>query len=269
MIWKTELIMEGTLKEQLKLLVELQEIDSAILSINEKIESYPRKLEQFKAPLDNAREAFHKFKTNSEILEKKKKKRDLELEEVQDKINKLKARSSEIKTNKEYEAHLKEIESFEKNKYKIEDDILAIMEDLEAFGGEVRKEEIKVKETEAEFSKQEKILDEEKKKIEAELEVLKAKRKDFVSRLDEEIYHQYKTLRNRLGGIAVVQTVNEFCLGCHTNIPPQLYNDIKSTDNIHTCFYCKRFLYYKEPVEPEKKPEDSGSSSDASQSPKE
>ena len=244
------------MKEQLKLLVELQEIDSCILSIVEKIESYPERLNQYKIPLNQAQEAFHKFKTKSESLDKKKKAKDHKLDEIEDKINKLKGRSGDIKTNKEYEAHLKEIESFEKSKYRTEDEILAIMEDYEIFAGEVEKEEIKVRETEAEFKKQEKLLGDEKNTHESELEVIEAKRKDFAARLDEDIYNQYEILRKRLGGSAVAQTVNEICLGCNTNIPPQLYNDIKSTDEIYTCFFCKRFLYFKEPSPPGEKTED-------------
>jgi len=244
------------LKEQLRLLVELQEIDSSILSIDEKIESYPARLDHFRIPLNRARQAFQDFKAKSESLDKKKKAKDQELDEIQDKINKLKGRSGDIKTNKEYEAHLKEIESFEKKKYRIEDEILAIMEDYEIFAKEVEKEEVKVRETEAEFKKQEKVLGEEKDQLQAELEKMKARRKDFSSRLDKEIYDQYRKLLQRMGGLAVVQTVNEMCLGCNTNIPPQLYNDIKSTEDIYTCFYCKRFLYFKEPPPPEEKTED-------------
>jgi len=249
------------LKEQLKLLVELQQIDSSILSIVEKIESYPERINKYRIPLTQAQKAFHDFKSKSELLDKKKKAKDRELDEIQDKINKLKGRGSEIKTNKEYEAHLKEIEAFEKSKFRIEDDILAIMEDYEVFAGEVKKEEVKVRESEAEFKHQEKLLDEEKKQLQSELESLKAKRKDFSSRLDREIYDQYKTLLQRLGGLAVVQTVNEICLGCNTNIPPQLFNDIKSTGDIYTCFYCKRFLYFKEPPANEVKTEESSSPS--------
>jgi predicted nucleic acid-binding Zn-ribbon protein len=222
------------LKEQLKLLVELQEIDSYILSIDEKIESYQARLDQFKIPLNQAQEAFQKFKAKSESLDKKKKAKELELDEIEDKINKLKGRSSEIKTNKEYEAHLKEIVSFEKSKYRTEDEILAIMEDYEIFSGEVKKEEVKVRETEAEFKKQEKVMDEEKNQLQSELEKLKARRKDFSSRLDKEIYDQYSQLLQRMGGLAVVQTVNETCLGCNTNIPPQLFNDIKAIEDFYS-----------------------------------
>jgi hypothetical protein len=245
----------------LKLLIGLQEIDSSILSLLEKIDALPIELEKFKAPLRKTREAFEKFKKQAASLEKKKKDKDIELDEMQDKVQKLRARSGDIKTNKEYEAHLKEIERFEQKRIQIEDEILAIMEELESFAEETKKEEEKVKQAEKEFQEQEKRLAEEKKMLETELESFKSRRKEFTARLDPEIYNQYKVLLKRLGGTAVVETRNEVCMGCNTNIPPQLYNEIRETGNMYTCYYCKRFLYFKEPVKTESSPDQSSDAS--------
>ncbi|HDH06233.1 MAG TPA: hypothetical protein ENH01_11115 [Nitrospirae bacterium] len=234
------------MNEQLRLLVDLQEVDSSTLSLADKIELLPGKLERFKTPLEEASASFQKLKSKHEDFNKRKKNKDLELEEIQDRINKLRSRSSEIKTNKEYEAHLKEIEGFEKNKYKIEDEILSLMEDIENFTKNLQEEELKIRKAEDDFQKQEKMLEEEKRKLNAEMEIRKAKRKDFIAGIDKEIYGKYMTLLNR-SGLAVVPAKNEVCLGCNYNIPPQLYNDIKKNDGIYSCFYCKRFLYYKDP----------------------
>jgi len=235
------------LNDQLKLIIELQELDTAIVSIADNIALLPRKLAQFEDPLKEASTLFESIKKKSETLNKKKHDKDLELDEVQDKIDKLKTRSNDIKTNKEYEAHRKEIETFEKNIYKIEDDILVLMEAIEAFAGDVQKEEEKVKSAEEDFKIQGKLIEEEKIKLNSEIDICKAKRDDFATRIDKNIYDQYMQKFERLGGLAVVQVENEICLGCNTNIPPQLYNDIKETSKTYTCYYCKRFLYYQEP----------------------
>jgi predicted nucleic acid-binding Zn-ribbon protein len=235
------------LNDQLKLLIELQELDTAIVSIADNIALLPRKLAQFEDPLKEASTLFESTKKKSETLNKKKHDKDLELDEVQDKIDKLKTRSNDIKTNKEYEAHRKEIEAFEKNIHKIEDDILALMEAIEAFAGDVQKEEAKVKSAEEDFKIQGKLIEEKKIKLNSEIDICKAKRNDFASRIDKNIYDQYMQKFERLGGLAVVQVENEICLGCNTNIPPQLFNDIKETSKTYTCYYCKRFLYYQEP----------------------
>ena len=246
------------MNEQLRRLVELQEIDSVILSLADKIELLPGKLDQFKTPLEEATASFQKFKSKYEELNKRKKNKDLELEEIQDKINKLRSRSAEIKTNKEYEAHLKEIQGFEKNRSKIEDEILTLMEDIDNFTKNLQEEELEIRKAEDDFQEREKLLEEEKKKLHAEIELQKAKRKDFIAGIDEAIYGQYMTLLNR-SGLAVVLAKDEVCLGCNYNIPPQLYNDIKRNDGIFTCFYCKRFLYYKETPSTESKSQEPAS----------
>ncbi len=75
------------------------------------------------------------------------------------------------------------------------------------------------------------------------------KRKNLVSKIDEEIYERYMNIMKSAGGVAVVQTQNEVCLGCNTNIPPQLYNDIKNDHGIFSCYHCNRFLFYFTPGE--------------------
>ncbi|HCC69099.1 MAG TPA: hypothetical protein DEP99_04350 [Nitrospiraceae bacterium] len=232
------------MNEQLRLLVNLQEVDTAILSIVDKIEALPKKIEKAKAPLKDAYSAFEKVKIKYEELNRKKKQKEGELEEAQEKVKKLKARVSEIKTNKEYQAYLKEIERAEKEKYQIEDEIISAMETLDALTAELKKDEIEVKEAETAFAAEEKNLKEDKMVLHKDMEDYKAKRKEMVRIIDEEIYEKYMSLINSKSGLAVVQTKDEVCMGCHMNIPPQLYNDIKNNDSILACSHCNRILYY-------------------------
>ena len=102
-LWIVEKRIEINLNEQLKLLIELQELDTALESIADSMQLLPRKLAQFENPLKESRTAYEAVKKKAETLNKKKHDKDLELDEVQDRIDKLKARSSDIKTNKEYD----------------------------------------------------------------------------------------------------------------------------------------------------------------------
>ena len=222
----------------------------------DRIDEVPRQLNQYGAPLKAASESLQKSQAKFESLKKKKKERDLKLDEIQEKITKLKTRSSDIKTNKEYEAHKKEIEGFEKNIYQIEDDILVLMEEMEGFEKSLKEDESRVKKDEDVFKQQEKLLVEEQDKLRVELEAQKAKRNEFASQIEKDYYNQYMALLKRLGDKAVVETRNEICLGCNTNIPPQLFNDIKKDEGSYSCYYCKRFLYYLAPAPVEEKSRD-------------
>lgn len=234
------------MNEQLKLLISLQEIDSSILALADRIETLHDQLEGPKALLKEASALFQTLQAKNEKLKKDKKDKDRELEDIEGKIDKLKARSSSIKTNKEYEAHLKEIETFEKNKYHVEDEILSVMEGMEAVKGDLGKEEAKVKHAEDELKKHEKELEDEKEKLNSEIGSHKAERKNMVSGIEEDIYHEYMEKLKRLGGLAIAHAENGICLGCNKNIPPQLFNEIRINDKVMKCFYCNRFLYYKE-----------------------
>ncbi|MBC8413992.1 MAG: hypothetical protein ISR96_07265 [Nitrospira sp.] len=243
------------MSENLVELIELQAIDSLIIELAGRIGAIPRKIETFRIPMQEAHAAFEKFKASSETFTKKKKDRERELDDIQDKITKLKSRSSDIKTNKEYDAHLREIEGFEKRIIAVEDEILEIMESLESFDDDVAKEEVTVKVTETEFNTQEKVIQAEQAALAKELAEMKAKRASYVAGLEESIYSRYMILLKKLGGLAVVEVKNQICLGCHRNIPPQLFSDIKKNDKIYQCFHCNRFLYVKPPeAQPETSP---------------
>ena len=235
------------MNEQLSLLISLQEIDSAILAIAESIESLPNKLNSARALLKKANTAFEKFKAEYQKAEKQKKQKEGELEETQEKINKLKAKSAEVKTNKEYEAYLKEIKAFEDTRYQIEENILSAMETIDALSGNMKQEEAEYEKAEEKFRQEEKALEEEKNRLSSDIDTYKSKRKDLADKLDNEIYNRYVSILEAAGGVAVVPVQNEVCLGCNTNIPPQLYNDIKNNDDIFSCCYCNRFLFYRVP----------------------
>ena len=235
------------MNEQLSLLISLQEIDSAILAIAESIESLPNKLNSARALLKKANTAFEKFKAEYQKVEKQKKQKEGELEETQEKINKLKAKSAEVKTNKEYEAYLKEIKAFEDTRYQIEENILSAMETIDALSGNMKQEEAEYEKAEEKFRQEEKALEEEKNRLSSDIDTYKSKRKDLADKLDNEIYNRYVSILEAAGGVAVVPVQNEVCLGCNTNIPPQLYNDIKNNDDIFSCCYCNRFLFYRVP----------------------
>jgi predicted nucleic acid-binding Zn-ribbon protein len=234
------------LNEQLELLRSLQEIDSTILSIADEVDQLSTKFGKDSLLLKKAQGSYNYVKSRHDAVIKKRKDREQELKEAQDKIEKSGEKSANLKTNKEYEAHLREIETLKKKMGTIEEDILVAMDKADAIAEELKGEDAKVKQAEEECRKDEELLNKEKDKLLSDMETYKAKRKEFIDRIDADSYERYMSLLKKLGGRAVVEADNEVCMGCNTNIPPQLYNEVKANDKIITCFYCHRYLYYKE-----------------------
>jgi uncharacterized protein len=167
------------------------------------------------------------------------------LDDAGEKIRKLKARTSEIKTNKEYQALLKEIESVEKERRSVEDEILAAMEETEAFSRLLKEEDVKFAVESAKVEEVKRKIEEERSVLGADLAEARAMRKGVAESVDPEVYGEYIKLMENCGGQAVVEAKEEICQGCNMNIPPQLFVEIKKNEEIIQCPQCRRILFYK------------------------
>jgi len=231
-------------REDIKALIEVQKIDSDIAQKAALIEAIPKKVSSVEQPLREARSLYEKAKQRYEAHVKKKKEKEGLLDEIHEKIKKLKGRTLEIKTNKEYQAHLKEIESVEREQRGIEDEVLFLMEAADTVQNELKTDEAKVRSEEEKVEVFKKKLKEEVTETEQEMDVLKLQREQLVRGIEGELYHLYVQLLETKKGLAVVETRDEVCQGCYMNIPPQLFVEIKKNEKIIQCPQCNRILYW-------------------------
>ncbi|HEC97122.1 MAG TPA: hypothetical protein ENI58_03050 [Nitrospirae bacterium] len=245
------------MKEELKLLVALQEIDSIILRNRLELKKAPEEIKRYQGPLSESEKAHKREKEKYDSIEKKKKQKELEVKEVDDRIEKLKSRVSDIKTNKEYSAHLKEIEVIEKESSRLEDEILYMMEELDEVSEGLKEAEKRIGDEKKRLQSLQKELDVKRDLIEKELAELKEQREELVGKIPTGLCTRYMDVFQESSGLSVVEAKDERCLGCYMSIPPQIYVEIKTSDEIMQCPQCGRFLYRKETAVEET--QDSGS----------
>jgi uncharacterized protein len=236
--------------EQLSLLIQLQEIDGKIRSLMEQ----KKRLPEFLSDLERKREAnktnLESVKEELQSAQKNKRDRDQDLEAGGQKVEKLKARTSEIKNNKEYQALLKEIEIGEKENKAIEDDILIFMEKIDAAAASITSAEQRSREEEVALQSEQMQLEADFAKIEEELKGLKRAWQDVVTSVKPDILAQYQKLLSTKAGIAITEARGESCSGCYMSIPPQIFVNVKKNVSIITCPNCHRMLYYREAIVP-------------------
>jgi len=234
-------------KELLKQLVDLQRKDSLILEKRRFIDKVPKRIFDVDEPFKQAKLELETIKKKHEAVSKKKREKETALSEAQEKIRKMKARVSDIKTNKEYQAYQKEIEASEKEIYAIEDQILQLMEEIDAVSKEQQEREAAVNAESEKINAFKKELDAEVLKHEKELAILKEERAGLVALIAPEVYATYKTILLDSGdGVAVTTAQSELCSGCDMHIPPQLYVEIRKNEDIIQCPQCRRILYASE-----------------------
>lgn len=236
---------ESSPGDELRILIGLQELDTELFRLKEKRTEIPRRIESLQSSLKKGKDILEAERSEYERLKKLKKGKDMVLDDGLERLKKLKARVSEIKTNKEYQAHIKEIETAQTENRGIEDEILSLMERIEDSYKLVEAEEKRYAEVGKRLEEDRREYEEEEKMIQGEITVLEDKRETVVSKIRQELYDNYSKILKVGKGIAVVPIKDGSCTGCHMSLPPQMINDVRKNEEINECSNCHRILYYK------------------------
>jgi predicted nucleic acid-binding Zn-ribbon protein len=233
--------------EQLGLLIRLQELDTQLDQLREKRERLPQDIEEAKTPIDKAQAEYEKAKTTYESLSKQKRDKERDLTAQEEKLTKLHARTTEIKTNKEYQAHLAEIEAAKHEKGNLEEALLVLMDQVDQAKTEMDGKQKVVAQEEARFQKERQRMEAEIVTAEETLKQLEQDSKAAAAKIEERLLRDYHQLRATRKGLAVVAVKDGTCLGCRLALPPQLFADVRKNDKILACSHCHRFLFWPAP----------------------
>ena len=119
------------MKVQLDLLWELQKIDLELRNLKEAQEGYPKEIKHLDEKQKLEREKIQKEKEKVESLEKDRRHKEGELSLEQEKVKKTEGRMFEVKTNKEYQALLTEIDTLKGASSREEEEILQLLEEID------------------------------------------------------------------------------------------------------------------------------------------
>lgn len=232
------------MREHLELLWELQKIDLDLKAIEEDRDRYPKEIKKLDEKQKLEQERIHKEREKLESLEKERRQKEKHLIGEQDRIKRSEGRMSEVKTNKEYQALLTEIESFKEAIGRVEEEILLIMDEMEEVKKQLSKRE---KEITVTLEK----VDAEKREIQEKMnqgEVLwkeKLERKENLSKqIEANLFKLYNMLKEKRQGIGIVNVRHETCQGCYVNVPPQMFIEVQKNNSLIRCPNCNRILYW-------------------------
>ncbi|MCI5132278.1 MAG: hypothetical protein D3904_12345 [Candidatus Electrothrix sp. EH2] len=232
------------MKEDISVLIALQELDTKLSGFNRKIEEKQQELTEREQAIAE-KEAFAE-QCREKAMELEQSRRDIKAgsEEAAERIKDRQSKMMQVQTSREHQALLKEIEEAKKTIKDAEEQQLQVMELVEA-------EEAKAKELENLCTGERKILTEETGKVEKAIEKLNKQRLAVQEQRDKMAQNvpasrlkRYDKLLKKREGLAVVRVIDAVCQGCFMTIPPQKYNEICLGEKIHSCPTCQRTLYY-------------------------
>lgn len=217
-----------------------------ILEHQKKLVTTPERIAAMEGEIKAMHEKVAKEKEILEEFERERRSKEKELELEKDKIKKFESRLYEVKTNKEYQALLKEIETAKQANDRQEEEIIEIMVKIEDLKKDFESTSRLLKEREKIVEVEKKRLLEEMTTIDKTIADLKQQRENLLSVVDKTLRETYTMLISRRGGTAVVNVKNGVCLGCFMNIPPQLFIEVTKNNRLILCPSCNRIFYFTE-----------------------
>jgi len=224
-------------------LLELQKLDLAVARLDVETREIPQQIQALESRLTGARAALDQAKGKADQIQKNRRAKERELDEAAQNVKKKQARLFEIKTNEEYSAVLKEIESLKEKSSKLETEILELLERGDVAAKTVTDAEKEFKAAEGLHQKERAEKGAQLARLKQDLAGLKEASKGQASRLDSTLLQQYMRLA-KTRGVAVVAVKDGSCTGCGIALTPQTYNEVRRNDRMFTCSSCNRILYF-------------------------
>jgi len=234
------------LEEQIKLLVELQGLDTHIFRLEDELEAIPQTIKNAEDAFKEKSASLKKLEEGLKALQLKRKEKEGDLDAKEGTIRKYQTQLYQIKTNKEYTALQEEIGRVKADNSIIEEEVIKILDQIDAENKKIQKEKEFLKEEEVRLSEEKKKLGEKSVRIKSELEGLKKQRTELAQKVDKNVLSKYERLVKNRDGLAIVPVSGEACQGCFRVMPPQVINEIRMKKELIFCENCTRILYIEE-----------------------
>jgi len=187
-----------------------------------------------------AREAIARQRGRCSELQAQHRACERDLQDAEAQRSKFHTQSTQVKTNAEYTALLREIDQVGSRISELETAILQVMEDGDEAARELERIEVEEREREQVHLKQAEELRAQLTQTERALEVEEGERAQLVSLLPSETRGRYERVC-REGGLGTSPIVGRSCARCHRDVPFQTINLVRNGD-LHHCGNCGRIL---------------------------
>jgi uncharacterized protein len=233
-----------TMSVGLQNLVVLQELDQKVHQIQEKVKRIPQELNELDKTVQESRELLEQAQGTVEINTKERRRLEGEVEMLRQKLARYQDQRMQVKTNKEYQALLTEIQNAEREIAAREDEILERMVAADECDEKNRLALEDLRRKEAEISARKSELQAFVNEAGLQIDELERERQLLEDMIAPELLRQYRRIASARNGVALAAAKDQSCQACHVRLRPQLFNDLKMSQKIITCESCNRILYY-------------------------
>ena len=235
--------------EAIEKLLVLQDRDRNLLHTQAELASIEPQRERAKSRASTSQAALDAAKLRAKQTESDKKRLELDVEALKERISKYSLQQFQTKKNEEYRALAHEIEGCKRNISKFEDQILELMEQADAVAKEVATTSKAAAEAKQDVNVEVAELDKREATFTARLAELQANRKELATAVEEGALLRYERLLKSKGENVIVGIHHSACGGCHMRLPTQVMVACQSQSEMNACPHCGRILYFTRDME--------------------
>jgi predicted nucleic acid-binding Zn-ribbon protein len=243
---KIGLTMTEINKKQIDTLVELQKIvieagkhQAFLQDVPTRISALESRLEEFVGDVKKDEEDLGELNRRYRAYES-----DVQMN--LGKIQKSQEKLREVKTNKEYQSSLKEIEDLKAINSKIEDEMLEFLEQIDQAEKDLSRRKQHYSEVVDGINREKDSISQAAGKSEKKLAELGSNRSVIEESLDSGLLEIYNRQRKKqTDGVAIAEVKDGVCQGCNMNIPSQMYNELQRCNSLKNCPSCERLIYWQ------------------------
>jgi hypothetical protein len=224
-------------------LLQLEEIDREIARLRAEVAALPRRVAEIETQLAGIHEGVERNRQALKEIEATRRKREGDIQSLQQKISKYRDQMLAVKTNQEYKALGNEINFAEQEIRLIEDKILEGMIETERHERELKAAEIEQKKQQAEVEKEKSQARARTDEDQKRLNELGPQREALRKEIDPDHVRHYDRVL-KLRGSAMGEAREQRCLACHVQLRPQVFLDIITAEEFLICDSCGRILFF-------------------------
>ena len=228
---------------ELEQLLVLQDRQQKIRQIQTEIKTLPWERAHLESQLTATAASVESLKQKGRQVEVERKRLELDVGTRTESISRLKTQQYQTRKNEEFRAIGHEIERYENEIRKLEDQELELMIEADKLKGELEVADKSARALTESIARQMADLETKSKALEAQQQELENERKTLAAQIDDDLLDQFERLFNSKGDAAVVAVEHGVCTGCHMKVTTATASQVKAGKEIVSCENCGRILY--------------------------
>lgn len=229
------------ISQQLLPLLAVQDYDNKLEALRQERERWPEAIRVRKETLEESESRRQALADRRTALQVERDRLQLEIKEELGHIQAYEKHIREIKTNREYQALLREVGISKKAKFDAEEATIRVMQEIELVEADIAAADEEIRNLRHDLETLQSEAKTEIDRLDAQISELEAKRSIEAGKIPAQFFSRYQLVRRKHATV-LIHVARGACSGCNRQLPPQLFNRVLRDDELVTCPFCHRFL---------------------------